>query len=303
MKKDAFYIDPAEIRRKATANTKAVIVTHLWGLPADMDPILEIAREKNLVVIEDVSHAHGSQYKGRYCGTIGDIGCFSLQGSKAIVAGEGGILLTNNQRYYERAMVPGHHQGRIGWALTLDETKPFAPGGGYWTYRIAPVAAAVSSAQLKKLPALNAGRQANFDRLHDRLSRSVPFIGWPEIPADSVRGWYSTPAFYAYPDVAVSRNRFVEACAAEGAGLIGEGYCDWSQIPMFQDMELFSQMFVARHANGVRFTPIKAGSLPHNEEVRNKMMLFAIPAVACPVLMDQVAAAVEKVAANMDSLK
>ncbi|HUT37125.1 MAG TPA: DegT/DnrJ/EryC1/StrS family aminotransferase [Planctomycetota bacterium] len=302
VKRGAFHIDPAEIRRKAGPHTKAVVVTHIWGLPADMDPILKVARERGLAVIEDCSHAHGAVYKGRLVGTIGDIGCFSLQGSKAIVAGEGGVLVTNSRRLAQRALVPGHHPGRIGWALTLRETKPFARGGGMWTYRIMPVCAAIASAQLKRLNTLNAARQANFDRLHGRLRKSCPFIQWPKLPPRSKRGWYGTPAFFTLERKGVTRNKFVQAVRGEGAPIGGEGYTDWSRIPLFQDLRLFSQMFVPRHANGVEFRPVPPGSLPNNEWLRAHMMLFPIPAVESPALMDQVVEAVEKVAANLPAL-
>jgi len=302
VKPGAFHIDPEEIRRKVTSNTRAVIVTHLWGIPADLDPILKLCAKLNLPVVEDVSHAHGAKYKGRYCGTIGDIGAFSLQGSKAITAGEGGFMLTNNELWYQRAAVPGHHGWRLNQTMTLEELKPFAAGGGVWTYRMMPVAAAIALAQLRKLPLLNAARQANFDRLRARL-RTIPFLAWPRLARGSVRGWYSTPAFFAAAKAGISRDTFSRACQAEGAPVSGEGYCDWSQIPLFQDMKLFSQMFVVRHANGVEFNPVRKGALPNYEKVRSSMLLFAIPAQELPVLMDQYAAAAEKVAANLAALK
>jgi len=302
VQKDRWHIDPAEIPRKATPNTRAVVVTHLWGVPADMDRIVAACRRANLPLIEDVSHAHGGKYKGRYLGTIGDVGIFSLQGSKAITAGEGGFLLTDSKRYFQRAAVPGHHGMRLSQAMTLKELRPFAPGGGVWTYRIAPIAAAIACAQLRKLPVLNAARQANFDRLHRRLRR-LGLFRWPALAAGSVRGWYGTPALFDEAKAGVSRDAFVRACRAEGAGIGGEGYCDWSQIPLFQDMRLFSQMFVPRHANGVAFRPVVKGELPHYDRVQRSMVLFQIPAVESPALMDQCAEAVEKVAANLPALR
>ena len=298
----AFHIDPEEIRRKATAHTRAVVVTHLWGIPADLDKVRKAAARLNLPVIEDVSHAHGAKYKGRFCGTIGDIGAFSLQGSKAIVAGEGGFLLTDNERYYQRATVPGHHTARLGEKMTLDEVKPFAPAGGMWTYRIHPVAAAIATEQLKKLPALNAARQANSDRIRRRL-KGMGFLRWPKLARGSVRGWYSTPGFFDEKRAGIRRDTFVAACSAEGAGMGGEGYRDWTQIPLFQDMSLFGQMFVVRHANGVAFQPVAAGSLPNYEAVRSSMVLVQIPAVESPDLMDQYADAIRKVAGNLPALR
>jgi len=259
VKKGSLHIDPAEIRRKAGPHTRAVIVTHVWGIPADMDPILEAARERGLAVIEDCSHAHGAMYKGRPVGTMGDCGCFSLQASKAMVAGEGGILITNNKRYYQRAMIPGHHSARLAAELTYKDLKPFAPAGGYWKYRASPVGMAIAREQLKRLDEFNAARQANFDRLHRRLSKTVRFIKWPALARGSRRGWYGTPAFYEYDPRKVSCDLFAEACAAEGVQL-GRGYTNWYRTPLFQDVKLYGQLWPVRHANGVEFKPVPPAS-------------------------------------------
>jgi len=301
IKPGTFHIDPAEIRRKSGPHTKAVIVTHLWGIPADMDPILKVARKLRLAVVEDCSHAHGARYKGKFVGTLGEVGCFSLQASKAIVAGEGGILVTNNQRYYQRAMIPGHHDARLSLELTLDDLKPFANTGGYWKYRIPPVAAAIATQQLQRLDTLNAARQANFDRLQGQLSKSVPFIAWPKLQPKSARGWYGTPAWYEYDHRKVSRDLFMEACRAEGVNLWG-GYQNWFQVPLLQDLKLYSQLWPVKYANGVEYKPLPPDALPHDAEYLRKVLVFDIPAVESLALMDQAAAAVEKVAANMSAL-
>jgi len=298
----SFSIDPAEIRRKVTQHTRAIIATHLWGIPAEMDGIMAAARELNLPVIEDVSHAHGGKYKDRYLGTIGDIGCFSLQGSKAMIAGEGGFLLTNEERYFQRAMVPGLHPSRLGEGIIMEEVKPFAAAGGMYMYRMPTIAAAIACAQLKKLSAFNAARQANFERLTAQLS-DLPFLSWPALAEGSVHGWYGTPGFYDETRAhGVPRDKFVQACQAEGMPLSGEGYTDYSQLPTLQDMSLLGQMFSYSYPNGVAFAPIKQGTLPNNDEIRRTMLLFALPAVELPQLMDQCAAAMRKVAANLDAV-
>lgn len=299
---NAQYIDPEEIRRKAGPNTRAVIVTHLWGVPADMDAILAAAREKNLYVIEDCSHAHGGKYKGRYLGTIGDVGAFSLQGSKAIVASEGGFLLTDNELWYQRSSIPGDHGIRLKTEITAEELEPFSHGGGAWTYRITPMCAAIALAQLRRLETLNAARQANYDQLQQRLARSVPFITWPELDEGSVRGWYSAPALYTYDQDEVARDLFVDACQAEGAGVRGCGYANWYEIPLFQDPSVYGQLFTVEHTNGVEFKPVPPGSLEHNEQLRQRQLLFPVPAERCLELMDQIATAVEKVAHQMAKL-
>ncbi len=97
--KETFNMDPSLIEKKITLRTKAIIVVHVYGHPADMDPIMRIARKHKLVVIEDAAEAHGAEYKGKKVGSIGDIGCFSFYANKIITTGEGGMVVTNNRNY------------------------------------------------------------------------------------------------------------------------------------------------------------------------------------------------------------
>lgn len=91
--------DPADIRKKITSKTAAIVVVHLWGNVCDMDPIMEISRETGIPVIEDCSHAHGATYKGRPCGSIGNVGCWSLQGSKPVAQARAELLPQTIQRF------------------------------------------------------------------------------------------------------------------------------------------------------------------------------------------------------------
>lgn len=299
------WIDPDEIRRKgADPHVKAVIVTHLYGVPADMDGIMAAAREVGIKVVEDCSHAHGGKYKGRYLGTIGDAGCFSLQGSKGIVAGEGGFLLANDKLVYERSVIPADHGSRLKTELTLSELEPFSQGGGAWTYRISPMCAAVAIAQLDRLKTLNEARRENFEQLRERLADFAPFVGWfPEDrAAGTERGWYGVPGIYDGEAGRVSRDVFINACQAEGVPCNGNGYANWYQVPVFQDVELFGQLWTASHVNGVKYQPLEPGSLPNNEELRKKHLHFAIPAERAKHYIDHVADAIEKVVSQMDVL-
>lgn len=106
---DKLCIDPDDLERVISPKTKAVVVVHYSSNPADMDRIMEIARKYNLIVIEDVSHAQGGLYKGKRLGTFGDIAAMSLMSGKSFAAGELGILVTNNRKYYERALAYGHY--------------------------------------------------------------------------------------------------------------------------------------------------------------------------------------------------
>lgn len=150
---DSLNIDPAKIEACCDEYTKAIIVVPLLGNPCDMDPILEVARKNNLVVIEDVAQSMGSSYKGVLQGTSGDIGCFSMQLNKVITTGEGGLVITRNPKYYERA-VRYHDQGMFrekeGF-LSANEDGELLIGQNY---RMSELAGSIAEVQLSRLPGL-----------------------------------------------------------------------------------------------------------------------------------------------------
>ncbi len=132
-------IDPEDIERCITERTKAIVVVHYAGMPADMDRILAITRRHKIRVLEDASHAHGGLYRGKLAGTMSDAAVFSLMSAKSFPIGEGGMLVTDDQEVYERAIAFGHY-ARHGTSLTLPEIKAGAgiPWGGY-KYRLNPL--------------------------------------------------------------------------------------------------------------------------------------------------------------------
>ncbi|MEI6788338.1 MAG: DegT/DnrJ/EryC1/StrS family aminotransferase [bacterium] len=136
-------IDPAKITAKITPRTKGIIAVHLYGHPADMDPILKIAAEQNLFVIEDVAEAHGASYKGRMAGTMGDIATFSFFGNKIITTGEGGMMITRNSELARKM--------RLFKGQGMDPNRRFwFPITGY-NYRMTNIEAAIGLAQLEKI--------------------------------------------------------------------------------------------------------------------------------------------------------
>lgn len=110
---DTYNIDPAKIEKKITAATKAIVPVHLYGQPADMDPILEISKKYGLKIIEDAAQAHGAEYKGRRAGSMGDMACFSFYPGKNLGAyGDGGAIVTNDETLAIKARMFANH-GRI----------------------------------------------------------------------------------------------------------------------------------------------------------------------------------------------
>ena len=125
---NTFTMNPAELKKVLTPRTKAIIPVHLFGQPADMDPILEFARANNLVVIEDAAQAHGAEYKGRRAGTMGHAGCFSFYPGKNLGAfGEAGAVITNDAELQKRIKVlrdhgqtKKYHHALVGWNCRMD---------------------------------------------------------------------------------------------------------------------------------------------------------------------------------------
>jgi len=139
---DTWCIDPAKIEEKITPRTKAIMVVHMYGQPCDMDAILAIANRHNLSVIEDAAQAHGATYKGQVVGGIGDVGVFSFYGNKILTTGEGGMLVTNNERIAERARLLCNQ---------AFEKERFVHNHVGFNYRMTNVQAAIGLAQCEKL--------------------------------------------------------------------------------------------------------------------------------------------------------
>ncbi|MBI4536944.1 MAG: DegT/DnrJ/EryC1/StrS family aminotransferase [candidate division NC10 bacterium] len=192
-----YNIDPARIEERITGRTRAIIPVHIHGLPADMDPILAIAKKHGLLVIEDAAQAHGSTYKGKRVGSMGDVGCFSFQSSKNLPAGEGGILLTDRDDLRERA----HRFREFGEDIresdrkAFDPTRPLDGAREYnslmmgWMYRTTELTAALCRSQLRRLDASLQQTRRNAAFLTDHLAK-VPGIVPPYVPPGCTSGYY-----------------------------------------------------------------------------------------------------------------
>ncbi|OYT43546.1 hypothetical protein B6U84_05855 [Candidatus Bathyarchaeota archaeon ex4484_40] len=160
---ETFNMDPKSLEERITPKTRAVIVAHIAGQPCDMDPIMEIAEEHNLTVIEDCSQAHDALYKGRKVGTIGHVGCFSLMSGKHITSGgQGGMIITDDEELYWNAK------------RFADRGKPFgttAEGNIFLgnNYRMTELEAAIGRVQLRKLPKIVEARRRFVARLEKEM--------------------------------------------------------------------------------------------------------------------------------------
>lgn len=141
--KDSWQMDPADIERKITNKTKAIVVVHLYGHPCDMDTIMAIAKAHQLIVIEDCAEAIGSEYKGKKIGSWGDVACFSFFGNKTITCGEGGMVMTNDEGLYDK-LVHFKTQG-------VSKTREYWHDVVGYNYRMTNIQSAIGLAQLERI--------------------------------------------------------------------------------------------------------------------------------------------------------
>ena len=214
---DTYCLDVASARRAITPRTRAILPVHLAMRFADMDPLLQLAEEHHLIVIEDCAHAHGGQYKGRGAGSMGGLGTFSFQESKLLTAGEGGIVITSELAYFE-ALQSVVNCGR---ASVTDQFKRQVLGSNY---RLTELQAALLLGQLEMWPELQARRSRHAALLTQALSGIPHLRTLPPQPAITRDTIYNYVLQYRPADRRVSRDLFVAALDAEGIPCDGRFY-------------------------------------------------------------------------------
>ncbi|MGC9317355.1 MAG: DegT/DnrJ/EryC1/StrS family aminotransferase [Armatimonadota bacterium] len=219
-----FNLDPDDVERRITDRTRAIIAVHCWGQPARMDRIMAIAREHDLAVIEDCSQSHLTRYRGRLTGTIGDLGAFSLQSSKHLQCGDGGVTITDDEELGRRASVyvdkgcdwTEDRQYRLRYAF-------MAP-----CYRMTELQGAVLCSQLERLEWIVSTRQRLGDALVEML-QDIPGVHPPERIEGAEHSYWHFPIRVESEVLGVSRKEFAEAVQVEGVPLGG----NWIGKPLY----------------------------------------------------------------------
>ncbi len=210
-------MDPASIESRITERTRAIVPVHIYGLPCDMDPINTIAKKHNLAVIEDACQAWLAEYKGRKCGTLGDLGCFSFQNSKHIPSGEGGAVTGDREELLDRCAA-FHNCGRA--TGTFHGSGCFSRGSNF---RMQHFQASILLSQFDKLVQETQRRRENADYLSAGL-KEIPGVQPLRLPENSRPVWhlyafrYDPAQFHG-----LSRDKFCRAMGAEGIPC-GGGY-------------------------------------------------------------------------------
>ncbi|MFC1630129.1 DegT/DnrJ/EryC1/StrS family aminotransferase [Patescibacteria group bacterium] len=303
IKEDDFCINPKEIEKKINKHTKAIAVVDLLGGSADLGPILKIAKKHNLKIIEDNAQSPGATYKGKYNGTIGDIGIFSFNANKVIQCGEGGVLVTNNKKYAFRAQLIRNHGEDVVSDL-YHSKKIFEPVIGN-NYRLTEVQAAIAVEQFKKMDKLNNHRIKLANYLTSRLKKFDWLIP-PVIRKGDKYVYFVYPVRFLEKKIGIKRSTFAKAMKAEGFPL-SEGYGKPMYLnPLYQKKQIYPNSkfpFVSKeYPHKVDYSK---GICPVVERMYEKELLLTT-IIYPPQTKKEInlfIKAIEKVEENIESLK
>lgn len=288
---DTINIDPVAIEAAITPRTRAVIPVHWNGRAADMDRILDIAKRHNLVVVEDACHGWGATWKGRKLGAIGDLGAVSFQASKHITAGEGGIVLTNDEGLAAKCF-SYHHIGRIAG-------RPFYEHHLVgWNFRMTEFDAAVLLVQLERLEEQTQRREENAKFLSEQLS-GIDGIGLLRRESYMTRiSWHGFGFLYdAEAFGGVPRSKFLATLNAEGIPA-GGGYSH----PLYKN-PLFTERRFGRIAEFVDFPDYRAVHCPNCERLCRECVYIDQRCLLGTIDdMCDIVRAMEKIRENLDEL-
>jgi len=301
---DTLCLDPEDVERKITDRTKAIMVVHYAGMPADMDAIMDIAKRHDIKVIEDVSHSHGALYKGQMVGTFGDVSAFSLMSGKSFATGEGGVLITDNREIYERAMAFGlyaRHRGNFENDYIKEGLG--LPWGGFKN-RMHQMSSAVALVQLDYYPEQIEKIEKSMNFFWDQLE-GLPGLGDHRRPEEGYTkgGWYAARGLYRPEELeGLSITRLCQAVRAEGVSTSPGVNKALHLHPIFNSIDVYNEGEPTAIANAAEDIRTPEGSLPVSEGIQERT--FSIPLFYNyrPEVIKEYAKAFRKVVENYKEL-
>lgn len=287
---ETMLIDPQDVRRRITERTRAIVAVHLWGRVCDMDALAAISQETGIPIVEDCSHAPGASFNGTLTGRLGSVGCWSLQGSKPISAGEGGVLATDDIQVFERACLVS--QGSRMGALTTPEHSIHQPLGLGMKLRAHPLGIAIADVQLNKWANLNQRRCAYIEAVETGL-QGCPGLASVKAYAGAQRaGYYEFPLFHVPQEqhglstldfIAALNRAGVPAAPADSHPLL-------HRLPLFRDgYDLFTRN---RGPLAGDYAGYREGDFPNTEAMHRRLVFL-------PVLSDAAPGAAERLSASI----
>ena len=294
---DTMTLDPESVRRCITPRTRAIVAVHLAGQPCDMQSLRSIADEHGIVLIEDCAQAWWAEYDGQRVGTIGDLASFSLQQSKHITCGEGGLMVTSNAEYARRAL------------LFSDKAWPRDAGGlGSWrflflsqNYRMSELQGAVALAQLDKLEDVVSRRREHAAELSSLIC-GLPGVVAPIVPAGTDPSWWMYMLRVNAAQLGTTTREFGKALLAEGV----PGWVEYIVDPLY-----LSSVFTERKTYGTSGYPLNGehvqkfarGLCPNAERTLSQVIALHWNENYTTEHVEQIGSAIAKVVAHFEEYK
>ncbi len=299
---ETFQIDPTKIEAKITPRTKAILPVHILGLPANMSQIMAIAKKHNLVVIEDACQAHLAEINHQKVGTFGHAGCFSFQNSKHLAIGEGGAIVSNDDRFMDRCFSYQNFGNPYGTAVASVRTGSIMQGT---KLRITEYQAAIGLAQLKRLDGETTTRNENAAYLKSQIKDIpgiVPYKLYDDVTRASFHLFpfrYKKEAFKGLP-----RDGFLKALQAEGVPC-SSGYGTLNNQPYLNDAfqsKNFRKVYPKEMLDFKQY--VAQNECPQNDKLCNEEAVWFTQNMLLGTKADmmEIAAAIEKIHKNADQL-
>jgi len=291
---ESLLIDPEDVRRRITPRTQAIVAVHLWGNVCDLEPLLEIGREFGLPVVEDCSHAHGAMYKGRMVGTLGSVGCWSLQSSKPTSAGEGGVLATDDTVLFERACLVSQNSGFMGGAAVAG----LQPWGLGMKLRAHPLGIGIASVQLERLPELNRRRRSYVEAVESGLAEIRGLRSVKVYPGAVRAGFHGFPLLHTPQECkGIPTEKVIAELNAAGVAAVPCGYPLLHLLPLFANgFDLFTR---GRGPLSGDYQGYLEGALPRTENMHRHLVFLPVLSDPLPGAADTL---VQKIAEVMHRL-
>ena len=298
-------LNPEDFESRITDNTKAVVVVHYSGYPAEMDAIIEIAERREISVLEDVSHVQGGIYKGSRTGSFGRVSAASLMSGKSLVAGEGGVAWTDDQEVYDRMVAWGHYT-RFTPEIKTEYLRKYAglPMGGI-KGRLNQMSSALGRVQLRHYDERCEVLRRSINHFWDLLE-DVPGVKPHRVERDSgsnMAGWYSPKGHYCPEELGgLSITGFSNAVSAEGFEIRPGCNLPLHLHPIFSEADIYGHGAPTRNAHSKREIRQPRGSLPKSEAVSARVFGFERFTQYRPELIQEYAGAIRKVSRNHGEL-
>jgi perosamine synthetase len=289
---ETLLIDPEDARSRITDRTRAIVAVHLWGNPCNMDELMRLSRETGIPIVEDCSHCHGALYRGKPVGSIGHAGAWSLQGTKPVSAGEGGVFGTNEIDVFERACLIGQVNRVAGLDLVTDRYKYLQPLGFGGKFRAHPLGIGIASVQLERLDRLNERRRSYMLAVRAGIQDLPGLKNIKSYEGTEPGGFYGFPVRYVPAELGgYPKEKFLEALQKQGLSDLESAYSPLHSLPLFaRGFDLFTRGRgpLCTPEMGGDYKGYKKGDLPVTEEVCSNLIFL-------PVLSDPVEGAAGRI--------